>query len=157
MMMCYYWWSNLTKSDGVNMSTTFSSCCIKTQSHSDEAESSLTLRLSLITFIIKTKHFTFQRHKVTTINLSLSLPVSLPVSPPACLSLCCESQHVASNWKHPLVRSHITAWRLMEGRCRDVSMFGNVSHVSRRDDLFSGEEEEEEARDEMMCVWKAAM
>lgn len=45
----------------------------------------------------------------------------------------------------------------MEGRCWDVSMFGKVSDVSRRDDLFSREEEEEEARDERCACEKAVM
>lgn len=46
----------------------------------------------------------------------------------------------------------------MEGRCWDVSMFGKVSDVSRRDDLFSREEEEEqEARDERCACENAAM
>lgn len=65
-----------------------------------------------------------------------------------CLSacLCCKSQPCSIKLKtcisaEPHHSEGTGGWR---GRCWDVSVFEKVSHVSGWDDLFSGEEEEEE-------------
>ena len=99
----------------------------------------------------------------------LCLSVCLSVCLPSCLSVCLSvslsvhvsvvnHNHVASNWKHPLVRSHIRVRGWMDGgadggwmcRCLERYLMSADGMIY----LAKKKKKKKKQRDEMICVWK---